>query len=791
MSNNIGRPARVVGLVCSVLLIAACGGGGGGGNAGSTSTPASLVVTSTTIAVSASMADPAPTAQINTYISTDPNATTKYYITGKYTENGIASISGVGDGTAANYAIQFKSPTSLGVGTYTDTVTVTGCNDMACTSQVQNSPQTVSITYSVTESPPSLSSLSPATVNAGGGAFVLTAVGSGFSSTSSLQWNGSARPTTFVSANELRASISASDIASPASVPVAVAGSTIAGASLTNMIYFSVQTPPPPPVLSDMSPGAMIVGSGTFMLTVNGSNFTQASVVEWNGSGRVTTFVSPMQLTAVIDASDVASVGSVPVTVASDATTGADTSAPLAFTVQPLPSLGLNSIYPSVTLTGGSGFVLTARGQGFVPTAVVQWNGSARTTTYVSQTQLQAQIPATDVAAVGTASITVLNSMAAGATSAPLPLTVKKPAADAVAFQITPSHSGAITFNSISFPASSAWSVDVGGAPSYALIADGKVIVTVRVGTGSQMIALDQATGATIWGPVVISGNSNAAYDGGKILAISSTYGTTALMQSFDGASGTLDWSTLLVGQYAFSSAPTALHGRVFTGGAGSGGTLYALDEATGAFLWTQQVANGDDSTPAVTDSGVYVTYPCSTYAFQPATGNSVFNNNSGCDGGGGATPVVANNVLYSPNGFGAYNGSMFNALTGVVLGTYVADNPPAIGTQMGFFLQSGILRGLTLGNNTVVWSFAGDGLLSTSPIVVGQNVIIGSSSGNVYAVDAATGVQVWTQNTGAAIAPGAQWGAAIPLSGLAAGDGLLVVPAGNKVVAYVLSTNP
>jgi hypothetical protein len=29
------------------------------------------------------------------------------------------------------------------------------------------------------------------------------------------------------------------------------------------------------------------------------------------------------------------------------------------------------------------------------------------------------------------------------------------------------------------------------------------------------------------------------------------------------------------------------------------------------------------------------------------------------------------------------------------------------------------------------------------------------------------------------------------PITGLAAGDGLLIVPAGNQVVAYTLSTNP
>ena len=74
-----------------------------------------------------------------------------------------------------------------------------------------------------------------------------------------------------------------------------------------------------------------------------------------------------------------------------------------------------------------------------------------------------------------------------------------------------------------------------------------------------------------------------------------------------------------------------------------------------------------------------------------------------------------------------------------------------------------------------------------TSPIIVGQAVIIGSSSGQIYALDAATGTQLWTANAGAAIYAGS----GNVISGLAAGDGLLVVPAGNTLSAYRLSTNP
>jgi outer membrane protein assembly factor BamB len=55
-----------------------------------------------------------------------------------------------------------------------------------------------------------------------------------------------------------------------------------------------------------------------------------------------------------------------------------------------------------------------------------------------------------------------------------------------------------------------------------------------------------------------------------------------------------------------------------------------------------------------------------------------------------------------------------------------------------------------------------------------------------VYAVSQATGQQLWTINAGAPFQPSSD-----TTAGLAAGDGLLIVPVGNQVVAYTLSTNP
>jgi PQQ-like domain len=114
-----------------------------------------------------------------------------------------------------------------------------------------------------------------------------------------------------------------------------------------------------------------------------------------------------------------------------------------------------------------------------------------------------------------------------------------------------------------------------------------------------------------------------------------------------------------------------------------------------------------------------------------------------------------------------------------------------AVGPQAAYFLKGGTLRALASGSNMVLWSFTGDGTLNTSPILVNGYVIIGASSGAVYGLDATTGAIVWQVNAGAALQAGAGWDAGLQLSGLTAGDGLLVIPAGTTVTAYSLSTNP
>ena len=76
-------------------------------------------------------------------------------------------------------------------------------------------------------------------------------------------------------------------------------------------------------------------------------------------------------------------------------------------TTNPTPEL--TSVMPSSAQAGGGNFYLTATGSNFVPGAVLLWNGSERTTTYLDVAHLKVAIPAADIARSGTATLTVVN----------------------------------------------------------------------------------------------------------------------------------------------------------------------------------------------------------------------------------------------------------------------------------------------------------------------------------------------------------------------------------------------
>jgi len=267
---------------------------------------------------------------------------------------------------------------------------------------------------------PTLTSISPTSAPAGSGSTTVTLQGSNFESNSVVNVNASPRSTTFVSPTQLTITLTPSDLANTNSYTLTVTNPGTGGGTSTAQTFLVTSGTTSMPTISSISPSSAVQGGAAFTLTVNGNNFTPNSVVNVNGAARTTTYVSATQLTAAIPASDLNTAGTNNITVT---TPGVGTSGAVTFTTtaSSTSTLMITSLSPSVKAMNDASFTLTVNGTGFTSGAIVYFNGSPRTTNFISANQLTATIPASDLLIAGNYPITVVSS---GTTSNSLLLSV-------------------------------------------------------------------------------------------------------------------------------------------------------------------------------------------------------------------------------------------------------------------------------------------------------------------------------------------------------------------------------
>lgn len=119
---------------------------------------------------------------------------------------------------------------------------VSGNNSITVTARDAANNQgsdSIVVTFTPTNNPvPSITSVTPGSVEAGGPAFSLTVDGTGFIASSGVRWNGAAKQTAYVSSTRLNAAIDATDIASSGTASVTVdnpppGGGTSSGMGVT------------------------------------------------------------------------------------------------------------------------------------------------------------------------------------------------------------------------------------------------------------------------------------------------------------------------------------------------------------------------------------------------------------------------------------------------------------------------------------------------------------------------------------------------------------------------------
>lgn len=274
------------------------------------------------------------------------------------------------------------------------------------------------LTLRVDNPPPVLTALSPAQVPIGLDSLVLRLTGSGFVRGSQVRMEGFTRPSRRISPTELEVVMDRYSLDEYDSISFQVFNDAPGGGT-SAALRLAIANPAP--VAQAVTPAQATAGLDSLTVRVTGSGFSPNTAVHFQGSPRPTRVVSGTELEAVLPTDDLDEPGTFVVQAVTPPPGGGSTAAlTLTLTIAPpllteLPSYGASA--------GRSGFPLTVHGTGFLRTSVVRWNGQPRVTRFISSSRLEANVTAADVAAAGTAAVTVHTP--GGGTSAARQVTIR------------------------------------------------------------------------------------------------------------------------------------------------------------------------------------------------------------------------------------------------------------------------------------------------------------------------------------------------------------------------------
>lgn len=178
--------------------------------------------------------------------------------------------------------------------------------------------------------------------------------------------------------------------------------------------------------------------------------------------------------------------------------------------------------------------------------------------------------------------------------------------------------------------------------------------------------------------------------------------------------------------------------------------------------------------------------------ALSRATGTVLWHVQHGCTGGGSSVPVVHAGRVYVREGLSWPPGDVYDSATGAHVGRMRADFPPAFAGRLGLFADARLpgeeflfghrLVARPIGGGRPRWRFRGDGYLDTAPLIVNDTAYVGSGSGRIYGLALRSGRVAWRARLPRPVLGSLNQ---TPARGLAAGEGVLVVPAYGLLAAF------
>jgi 6-phosphogluconolactonase len=422
---------------------------------------------------------------------------------------------------------------------------------------------------------------------------------------------------------------------------------------------------------------------------------------------------------------------------------------------------GEQSINP---LASGQLYVL---GQNFVADAVVRWNGNDRATTFYSSTQLTALIPAGDIAATGTASVTVFNPGPGGGSSNTSTFTITAGGVSPRFVAVDPTGKFAYVANE------GCGNSTFGNVSMYNINPATGVLTSIGPPVssndeGASSVAVDPAgkfAYVANWGEGDTAGSVSAYAIDATTGALTLTETTQAPCKSPPSPGSCAPWAIAVdpAGRFAYVAnegglAPTSI-------------SMYTIDATTGALTFTGLIrAQGRAVAVTVDQSGKFA-YVASWGAPNGATGTTGKVSTYSIDAATGALGLVGTisagidpvSVVVDPTGKFAYvansgsnNISMYTVdatigtltFTGVLAGT----GPLAVtpGGKFAYAANSGSNNVLMYAIDATTGGLTSTGVMAagTYPASVavdptGKFAYVANSGSNdvsMYSIDAATG---------------------------------------------------
>ena len=729
------------------------------------------------------------------------------------TVSGTGFVSGATP-TFSGTGITVNSTTFVNATTLTVNVTIAGGATVGSSTITVTNPDagngTSGAIFTVNPAP-TITGVSPSSLNAGAVNQSLTVTGTDFVSGASLAtaFSGSnitVLSTTFVNATTLtvNVSISSSAATGPRTFTVANGDGSIA----TSGSIFTVNAAP---TVTAVSPTSLAQGATNQSLTITGTDFVSGASLAtvFSGTGitvNSTTLNSATSLTVNISITGGAPTGTRIITVTngdgSIATSGS------IFTVNAAPTV--TAVSPTSRGQGATSQNLTVSGTGFESGATATFSNTGITvnsTTYVSATSLTVKVTIAGNATVGSGTITVMNPDDGSATSgsiftvntAPSPVSVSPSSLNQGAISQTLTLTGTgfvsgatttfsgtgITVNSTTFVNSTTLTVNVtiaGGAtvgsstitvtnPDAGNSTSGSIF-TVNAAptiTGVSPASRDQGAvsqNLTVTGTDFVNGASLATVFSGSLITVNSTTyvnSTTLTVNVSISSSAATGTRTFTVTN---GDRSTATSGSIFTvSGAPTVTAVSPTSRGQGATNQTLTITGTNfvsGATTAFSTNGITV----NSTTFNSATSLTVNVSISGS-----ATPGTRTITVTNGDGSTATSGSIFTVNAAP---TVTAVSPTSRGegataqnlTVTGTGFQSGATTtfsgtGITVNSTTFVnattltvnVTIGGSATVGTSTITVTNPDAGSATSGSIFTVNAAptvTAVSPTSRDAGA-----------------------------------------